>query len=74
MVHSQEFLLVLHFLGLTEKEVQSCVRIETKKRFLFFTKTSVEHRCTTNKMSEKYEGNSTLSLQLPLRALRLAGI
>ncbi|XP_024434339.2 complement component C6 isoform X2 [Desmodus rotundus] len=43
--------------GLTEKEVQSCVRIETKKRFLFFTKTSVEHRCTTNKMSEKYEGS-----------------
>ncbi|XP_054439950.1 complement component C6 [Pteronotus mesoamericanus] len=43
--------------GLTEEEVQNCIRIEIKKRFLFFKKTTVEHRCTTNKMSERYEGS-----------------
>ncbi|XP_005876053.1 PREDICTED: complement component C6 isoform X2 [Myotis brandtii] len=43
--------------GLTDSEVQNCIRIETTKRFLFFKKKTVEHRCTTNKMSEKYEGS-----------------
>ncbi|KAL0628461.1 Complement component C6 [Plecturocebus cupreus] len=41
--------------GLTEEESQHCVRIETKKRVLFVKKTKVEHRCTTNKLSEKHE-------------------
>lgn len=61
MMHSQGFLFVFHFLGLTEKQMRNCVRIETKKRIAFFTKKSVKEECTTNKMSEKYEGNSTLS-------------
>ncbi|KAF5912112.1 hypothetical protein HPG69_003386 [Diceros bicornis minor] len=43
--------------GLTEEEAQHCIRIETKKRFGFLKKTKVEHRCTTNKLSEKYEGS-----------------
>ncbi|XP_066096446.1 complement component C6 [Saccopteryx bilineata] len=43
--------------GLTEEQIQNCVRIETKKRILFVKKTTVEHRCVTNKMSEKYEGS-----------------
>ncbi|XP_049713934.1 complement component C6 [Elephas maximus indicus] len=43
--------------GLTEEESQNCVRIETKKRFGFFKKKTVEHRCTKNKLSEKYEGS-----------------
>nr|XP_019604108.1 PREDICTED: complement component C6 [Rhinolophus sinicus]XP_019604109.1 PREDICTED: complement component C6 [Rhinolophus sinicus]XP_019604110.1 PREDICTED: complement component C6 [Rhinolophus sinicus]XP_019604112.1 PREDICTED: complement component C6 [Rhinolophus sinicus]XP_019604113.1 PREDICTED: complement component C6 [Rhinolophus sinicus]XP_019604114.1 PREDICTED: complement component C6 [Rhinolophus sinicus] len=43
--------------GLTQEEIKNCVRIVTTKRFLFFKKTSVEERCTTNKMSEKYEGS-----------------
>ncbi|XP_043345104.1 complement component C6 isoform X1 [Cervus canadensis] len=43
--------------GLTKEEAKNCIRIETKKRFLFFKKTKVEHRCTTNKLSEKYEGS-----------------
>lgn len=61
-VHSQGFLTVLYFLGLTEEEMKNCVRIVTKKRYLgFIKKTKVEERCTTNKMSEKYEGNSPLS-------------
>uniref|UniRef100_A0A2K6LCU6 Complement component C6 n=1 Tax=Rhinopithecus bieti TaxID=61621 RepID=A0A2K6LCU6_RHIBE len=46
--------------GLTEEEAKHCVRIETKKRVLFAKRTKVEHRCTTNKLSEKHEGNSTL--------------
>lgn len=71
-VHSQESVFVLHFLGLTESEIQSCIRTETKERVLFFfTKTSVQYKCTTNKMSEKYEGNILSLLQLPLRILRL---
>lgn len=61
MMHSQGFLFVYHFLGLTENQMKTCVRIETKKRILFFTKKSVREECTINKMSEKYEGNSTLS-------------
>ncbi|XP_026362671.1 complement component C6 [Ursus arctos] len=43
--------------GLTEEEIRNCVRIETKKRRFGFKRTKVEHRCTTNKMSEKYEGS-----------------
>ncbi|CAH6787331.1 complement component C6 [Phodopus roborovskii] len=44
--------------GLTEEETRNCVRYETKKRFLFFTiQKSTEDRCTTNKLSEKYEGS-----------------
>ncbi|XP_036994417.2 complement component C6 [Artibeus jamaicensis] len=43
--------------GLTEEEVRNCIRSETKKRYLFITKTSVSYKCTTNKMSEKYEGS-----------------
>nr|XP_002745070.4 complement component C6 isoform X1 [Callithrix jacchus] len=43
--------------GLTQEESQHCVRIETKKRVLFVKKTKVEHRCTTNKLSEKHEGS-----------------
>uniref|UniRef100_A0A8C0SEE8 Complement component C6 n=2 Tax=Canis lupus familiaris TaxID=9615 RepID=A0A8C0SEE8_CANLF len=43
--------------GLTEKEIQNCVSTETKKSVLFFSKKEVEHRCTTNKMSKKYEGS-----------------
>uniref|UniRef100_A0A8C5K7J5 Complement component C6 n=1 Tax=Jaculus jaculus TaxID=51337 RepID=A0A8C5K7J5_JACJA len=43
--------------GLTKEEIQNCVRYETKKRFGFVKKTKVEHRCTTNKLSEKYEGS-----------------
>lgn len=50
------------FLGLTEEEIQDCVRYETKKRFLFIKITKVEYRCTKNKMSEKYEGKGTSSL------------
>ncbi|XP_047411929.1 complement component C6 isoform X2 [Sciurus carolinensis] len=42
--------------GLTEDESRNCVRIEKKKRIAFFKKTKVENRCTTNKLSEKYEG------------------
>lgn len=66
MVHSQWFLFVLHLLGLTEEETKHCVRIETKKRVLFVKKTKVEHRCTTNKLSEKHEGNSTLLAAYPV--------
>ncbi|XP_048224202.1 complement component C6 [Perognathus longimembris pacificus] len=43
--------------GLTEEETRHCVRIETKKRYFFVTKTKVEHRCTTNRLSEKHEGS-----------------
>uniref|UniRef100_A0A8C0C9U9 Complement component C6 n=3 Tax=Balaenoptera TaxID=9766 RepID=A0A8C0C9U9_BALMU len=43
--------------GLTKAEAQNCIRVETKKRFLFFKKTKVEYRCTTNKLSEKYGGS-----------------
>ncbi|TKC36722.1 hypothetical protein EI555_015341, partial [Monodon monoceros] len=43
--------------GLTKAEVQNCIRVETKKRYLFFKQTKVEHRCTTNKLSEKYGGS-----------------
>ncbi|KAM7147570.1 complement component C6 isoform 1-T2 [Molossus nigricans] len=43
--------------GLTEEQAQNCVRIETTKRILFVKKTKVEHRCTNNRMSEKYEGS-----------------
>ncbi|KAG8518859.1 Complement component C6 [Galemys pyrenaicus] len=43
--------------GLTTEEVQNCVKIEKTRRILFFKKTTVEHHCTTNKMSEKYEGS-----------------
>ncbi|XP_032707288.1 complement component C6 [Lontra canadensis] len=43
--------------GLTEEEIQNCVRFETKKRILFIKTTKVEYRCTKNKMSEKYEGS-----------------
>ncbi|XP_047411927.1 complement component C6 isoform X1 [Sciurus carolinensis] len=43
--------------GLTEDESRNCVRIEKKKRIAFFKKTKVENRCTTNKLSEKYEGS-----------------
>lgn len=43
--------------GLTENQMKTCVRIETKKRILFFTKKSVREECTINKMSEKYEGS-----------------
>lgn len=43
--------------GLTEEETRNCVRYETKKRFLFFTKTYKEDRCTTNRLSEKYKGS-----------------
>ena len=60
VVHSQDVLFVPHFLGLTEKEIQNCVSTETKKSVLFFSKKEVEHRCTTNKMSKKYEGKSIL--------------
>uniref|UniRef100_A0A8D1KH19 Complement component C6 n=1 Tax=Sus scrofa TaxID=9823 RepID=A0A8D1KH19_PIG len=43
--------------GLTQEEAKNCIRIETKKRYFIVTKTKVEHRCTTNRMSEKYEGS-----------------
>ncbi|XP_004716995.1 complement component C6 [Echinops telfairi] len=43
--------------GLTEEESKTCVRIETTKRYLFFKKKKVEHRCTINKLSEKHEGS-----------------
>lgn len=44
--------------GLTEEEIRNCVRKVTKERYLlFFEKTTVEERCTTNRMSEKYEGS-----------------
>ncbi|KFO29156.1 Complement component C6 [Fukomys damarensis] len=43
--------------GLSEEETQNCIRIETRKRYLFFKKTKVEERCTTNKKSESYEGS-----------------
>lgn len=62
VVSSQDVLFVLRFLGLTEEEIRNCVRIETKKRRFGFKKTKVEHRCTTNKMSEKYEGTSPYCL------------
>ena len=41
-VHSQGFFLVLYFPGLTKEEAKNCLRIETKKRFLFVKKTKVE--------------------------------
>ncbi|XP_012505031.1 PREDICTED: complement component C6 [Propithecus coquereli] len=43
--------------GLTEEETKTCIRIETKKRVLGFKKKKVQHRCTTNKLSEKHEGS-----------------
>ncbi|ELV11401.1 Complement component C6 [Tupaia chinensis] len=43
--------------GLTEKEIRNCIRIETTSSVFIFTHTEVENRCTTNKMSEKYEGS-----------------
>ncbi|XP_069897206.1 complement component C6 [Dipodomys merriami] len=43
--------------GLTEEETRNCVRIETKKRRIFGKKKKVEHRCTTNRLSEKHEGS-----------------
>ncbi|XP_073933646.1 complement component C6 isoform X1 [Castor canadensis] len=43
--------------GLREEETRKCIQIETEKRILFVKKTEVEHRCTTNKLSEKYEGS-----------------
>lgn len=43
--------------GLTEEEAKNCVSIETRKRYVFFTKKKVHHQCTTNKLSEKYEGS-----------------
>ncbi|CAJ0968160.1 unnamed protein product [Ranitomeya imitator] len=43
--------------GLTTAQSVECSRWETKRRvFIFFTKTTVNHICTTNKMTEKYEG------------------
>ncbi|XP_017751491.1 PREDICTED: complement component C6 [Rhinopithecus bieti] len=56
--------------GLTEEEAKHCVRIETKKRVLFAKRTKVEHRCTTNKLSEKHEGNSTLLAAYPVFILQ----
>lgn len=61
MAPSQWVLFVFHFLGLTEEETRNCIWIETKERIVFVKKTKVEHQCTTNKLSEKYEGNSPLS-------------
>lgn len=58
---SQGCLFILPFLGLTEEETRNCIRIETRKRWGFVKKKKVEHRCTTNKLSEKYEG-TVLSL------------
>ncbi|EHB16524.1 Complement component C6 [Heterocephalus glaber] len=43
--------------GLSEEEIRNCMRIETRKRYLFFKKTKVEEHCTTNKKSESYEGS-----------------
>ncbi|XP_069602008.1 complement component C6 [Ranitomeya imitator] len=44
--------------GLTTAQSVECSRWETKRRvFIFFTKTTVNHICTTNKMTEKYEGS-----------------
>ncbi|MEE6458112.1 hypothetical protein FKM82_000180 [Ascaphus truei] len=44
--------------GLTETESSGCVRTETTRRvFFFFKKTNVQNRCTTNKMSEHYQGS-----------------
>uniref|UniRef100_A0A286XYF7 Complement component C6 n=1 Tax=Cavia porcellus TaxID=10141 RepID=A0A286XYF7_CAVPO len=43
--------------GLSEEEIQTIVRIETKKRYVFFTKKKVEHHSTTTKTSESYEGS-----------------
>lgn len=67
MVHSQGSLLVFRFPGLTEEETRHCVQYETKTRFLFFTiHRNTEERCTTNKLSEKYEGNSTFLAVCPV--------
>ncbi|KAL6041354.1 hypothetical protein STEG23_007470, partial [Scotinomys teguina] len=41
--------------GLTEEETRNCVQYETKKRYFIFTSRKIEKRCTTNKLSEKYE-------------------
>lgn len=64
---SEVFVVVVctHFLGLTQEEAKNCIRIETKKRYFIVTKTKVEHRCTTNRMSEKYEGNALSISSLP---------
>ncbi|KAM9331008.1 complement component C6 [Gastrophryne carolinensis] len=44
--------------GLTETESVDCLRTEIKRRiFFFFTRTEVKEKCTTNKMSDKYEGS-----------------
>ncbi|KAM5264060.1 complement component C6 [Ctenodactylus gundi] len=43
--------------GLTEEEARNCVRIETTKRYVIVKKKHVEHRCTTNRLSEKYQGS-----------------
>ncbi|XP_021064430.1 complement component C6 [Mus pahari] len=43
--------------GLTKEEAQNCVLYETKKRYVFVKKTHKEEKCTTNKLSEKYEGS-----------------
>ncbi|XP_064032906.1 complement component C6 [Pogoniulus pusillus] len=43
--------------GLTVDESTECVRHETKTRVLFLTFTKVHSRCTTNRLTEKYEGS-----------------
>ncbi|KAM8961316.1 complement component C6 [Pelodytes ibericus] len=43
--------------GLTESESVECVKTETVRRILFWKKKTVREICTTNKMSERYEGS-----------------
>uniref|UniRef100_A0A8D0HCS9 Complement component C6 n=1 Tax=Sphenodon punctatus TaxID=8508 RepID=A0A8D0HCS9_SPHPU len=43
--------------GLTKQESNECVRTETTRRVLWKKKKKVHTRCTTNKMTERYEGS-----------------
>ncbi|XP_012383655.1 complement component C6 isoform X2 [Dasypus novemcinctus] len=56
--------------GLTEEESQNCVWVEIKKRYLFFKKTKVKRHCTTNRLSEKYEGSFTQGAEKSISLVR----
>ncbi|XP_054842167.1 complement component C6-like [Eublepharis macularius] len=43
--------------GLTEQEVNECVRTETTRRVFFRKKKKVHIKCTNNKMTEQHEGS-----------------
>ncbi|XP_068952087.1 complement component C6 [Petaurus breviceps papuanus] len=56
--------------GLTEETSQHCVYIETVKWWFFFKKKQVENRCTSNTMSEHYEGSFLQGAEKSLSLVR----